>query len=146
MSIRLSALSAALMFAGSAFAQSSDQAVELGTITVNASADASADGLPPAYAGNQVSRGGRLGILGNRDMMESPFNSSAYTSELIQDQQAKGIGDVLLNDASVRTARGFGNFQELYVVRGFPVFSDDMGYNGLYGLLPRQYVATELVE
>src|SRR5690606_12367382 len=39
-----------------------------------------------------------------------------------------------------------GNFQELYVIRGFPVFSDDMTYNGLYGVLPRQFVAAELLE
>jgi outer membrane receptor protein involved in Fe transport len=46
----------------------------------------------------------------------------------------------------VRVARGFGNFQELYVVRGFPIYSDDMSYDGLYGLLPRQYVAAEFLE
>jgi outer membrane receptor protein involved in Fe transport len=38
------------------------------------------------------------------------------------------------------------NFQELYVVRGFPVYSDDVAYDGLYGLLPRQYVAAEFLE
>lgn len=32
------------------------------------------------------------------------------------------------------------------MVRGFPVYSDDMSYNGLYGLLPRQYVAAEFLE
>jgi iron complex outermembrane receptor protein len=50
------------------------------------------------------------------------------------------------NDPSVRVARGFGNYQELYVVRGFAVNSDDLAYNGLYGLLPRQFVASELLE
>ena len=56
------------------------------------------------------------------------------------------MADVLQNDPSVRVARGFGNFQEVYIIRGFPVYSDDMGYNGLYGLLPRQYLAAELIE
>ncbi|WP_312517817.1 TonB-dependent receptor plug domain-containing protein [Massilia sp.] len=50
------------------------------------------------------------------------------------------------NDPSVRVARGFGNFQESYVIRGFTVNSDDLAYNGLYGLLPRQFVAAELLE
>ncbi|WP_449405904.1 TonB-dependent receptor plug domain-containing protein [Massilia phosphatilytica] len=50
------------------------------------------------------------------------------------------------NDPSVRVARGFGNYQELYVIRGFAVNSDDLAYNGLYGLLPRQFVASELLE
>jgi iron complex outermembrane receptor protein len=56
------------------------------------------------------------------------------------------VADVVQNDPSVRVARGFGNFQELYVIRGFAVNSDDMAYNGLYGLLPRQFVASELLE
>ncbi len=111
---------------------------ELATVTVNASADAS--------AGGQIARGGRVGLLGNQDIMDTPFNSTSYTLDLIQNQQARSVADVVQNDPSVRAARGFGNFQELYVIRGFPVFSDDMAYNGLYGLLPRQYVAAELLE
>lgn len=120
--------------------------VELESVEITASADASAEGLTEPYAGEQVARGGRVGILGNQDYMDTPFTSTAYTSQLIQDQQARSVSDVLQNDPSVRVARGFGNFQELYVVRGFPVFSDDISYNGLYGLLPRQYVASEFIE
>lgn len=118
----------------------------LATVTVEASADASAGGLAKPYAGGQVARGGRVGILGHQDMMATPFNSTSYTHGLILDQQAQSVADVLLNDPSVRQARGFGNFQELYVVRGFPLYSDDIGYNGLYGMLPRQYVASEFFE
>ncbi|SDS68678.1 iron complex outermembrane recepter protein [Halopseudomonas sabulinigri] len=121
-------------------------AVELPSMTVSASADASADGLPPAYAGGQVAAGSRVGILGNQDYMETPFTTTSYTQTLIQDQQAASIGDVLLNDPAVRVARGFGNFQQVYMVRGLPIFSDDISYNGLYGLLPRQYMGTEFVE
>jgi iron complex outermembrane receptor protein len=118
----------------------------LGVITVNASADASAEGLSKPFAGGQVARGGRVGVLGTQDVMDTPFSSTSYTNILIQDQQAKSVADVLLNDSSVRQARGFGNFQEVYIVRGFPVFSDDVAYNGLYGMLPRQYIAAEFVE
>lgn len=115
-------------------------------VTVSASADASAEGLSPAFAGGQVARGGRAGILGTRDHLETPFSISSYTNELIQDRQARSVGEVLQADASVRTARGFGNFQEAYFIRGFVLGSDDVAYNGLYGLLPRQYIATELFE
>lgn len=118
----------------------------LGAVEVTASADASAEGLSKVYAGGQVARGGRVGLLGNQELMDTPVSTSAYTSQLIQDQQAKSVADVLLNDPTVRAARGFGNFQELYIIRGFPVPSDDMTYNGLYGVLPRQYLAAELVE
>jgi len=121
-------------------------ATELPTVDVSASADASAQGLSPAYPGGQVARGGRAGILGTRDNMETPFSITSYTNELMQDRHARSVGDVLQNDPSVRMARGFGNFQESYFIRGFILNSDDVAYNGLFGLLPRQYIATELFE
>ncbi|MBQ5963879.1 TonB-dependent siderophore receptor [Massilia sp. ZL223] len=139
------AFAAALLAISTAHAQeSTDQPIA--TVVVSASADASAQGLPSAYAGGQVARGGRLGLLGNVDIMDAPFNATNYTQALIQDQQARGVADVLQNDPSVRVARGFGNYQELYMIRGFQVNSDDLAYNGLFGLLPRQFVASELLE
>ena len=142
---------AALLFAAScAQAQETppSQPVQPGiaTVVVSASADASSQGLSSSYAGGQVARGGRLGLLGNADFMDAPFNTTNYTLSVIEDQQARSVADVVQNDPSVRVARGFGNFQELYVIRGFAVNSDDMAYNGLYGLLPRQFVASELLE
>ncbi|MFL9608641.1 TonB-dependent receptor [Methylobacillus sp. Pita2] len=115
-------------------------------INVTASADASAEGLVKSYAGRQVAKGARIGLLGNKEIMDTPFSFNAYTNELIQDQQAKSVGDVLLNDPSVRVARGYGNFQESYYIRGFILGSDSVAYNGLYGLLPRQYISAELFE
>ncbi|HEY0683838.1 MAG TPA: TonB-dependent receptor [Steroidobacter sp.] len=102
--------------------------------------------LPPDYAGGQIARGGRVGLFGNLDIMDTPFNSTNFTADFMRNLQAHSVADVVQSDPAVRVARGFGNFQELYVVRGFPVFSDDMSYNGLYGLLPRQYVAAEFLE
>src|SRR5437868_6200934 len=78
--------------------------------------------------------------------MDTPFNATNYTADFMRNLQARSVADVVQSDPGVRVARGFGNFQELYVVRGFPVYSDDMSYNGLYGLLPRQYVAAEFLE
>ena len=148
------ALAAALLFtlgAPAAWAQATASGTEpdgktLSTVTVNASADASAQGLSPAYPGGQVARGGRAGILGTKDAMDTPFSITSYTNELIQDRHARSVGDVLQNDPTVRVARGFGNFQESYFIRGFLLGSDDTAYNGLYSLLPRQYIATELFE
>lgn len=133
-----------LLVAGTAGAQTADGGTQ--TIVIRASADASAGGLSKPYAGGQVARGGRVGLLGTQDIMDTPFSVTSYTGQGIQDQQARSVGEVLQNDPAVRNARGFGNFQELYVIRGFPVYSDDIAYNGLYGLLPRQYVAAELLE
>ncbi|MYM28537.1 TonB-dependent siderophore receptor [Duganella sp. CY15W] len=125
-------------------AQTTDDAVQ--TVVVSASADASAAGLSKTFAGGQVAKGGRVGLLGTMDIMDTPFNSTNYTQQFIQDQQAHSVADVLQSDPGVRVARGFGNYQELYVIRGFPVNSDDLAYNGLNGVLPRQYIAAELLE
>ena len=46
---------------------------ELQTVVISASADASAGGLSKAYAGGQVAKGGRIGLLGNMDNMDTPF-------------------------------------------------------------------------
>ncbi|RAK52750.1 TonB-dependent receptor [Phenylobacterium deserti] len=102
--------------------------------------------LPGAYAGGQVARGGRVGLFGALEVMDTPYAVTSYTQQLMLDQQARSVADVLQNDPVVRVAKGFGNFQELYVVRGFPVYSDDMAYNGVYGILPRQFVAAEFLE
>ncbi|HWJ04346.1 MAG TPA: TonB-dependent receptor [Steroidobacteraceae bacterium] len=102
--------------------------------------------LPEPFAGGQVAVGGRAGVLGNLDTLETPFSSTSYTAELLLNQQAKSVADALLNDPNVRVARGFGNFQELFMIRGFPAYSDDMTYNGVYGILPRQFVAAEFLE
>jgi len=141
-------LSVLALFGSTAHAQSRVESAEekvsttLDTVVVNASADASVEGLQPAYAGGQVVRGGRVGILGTQDTMSTPFSLTAHTNELIQDRQAKSVGEVLQNDPGVRLARGFGNFQEsCFILR-----SDDVAYYGLYSLLPRQYIATELFE
>ncbi|WP_420470204.1 TonB-dependent receptor [Brevundimonas sp. FT23042] len=115
---------------------------ELGEVIVTGSQVRQA----PAYSGGQVATGGRVGLFGSLDVMDTPFSNTAYTEALARNQQAVSIGDVLQNDPTVRVSKGFGNFQELYVIRGFPVYSDDMTWNGLYGVLPRQFVAAELVE
>ena len=116
------------------------------SVVVSASADASAEGLSRAYAGGQVARGGRIGILGSVDMMDTPFGATSYTQQFISDQQARSVGDLLQSDPAVRMSRGYGNFQEVYMIRGFALDSDDVAYNGLYGVLPRQYVSPELLE
>lgn len=98
------------------------------------------------YEGGQVARGARVGMFGTLGQLDTPFSVTAYTEELARNQQARSVADVLQNDPAVRVSKGFGNFQELYILRGFPIYSDDMTYNGLYGILPRQFVASEFLE
>jgi len=107
------------------------------------------DNLPPPYAGGQVATGGQLGLLGNRGVMDTPFNQSSYTAKKAQDQQARTIRDVLIDDPSVRaagTADG-GAGAESVNIRGF--FAGGLNafsYGGLYGILPSWSVMPELAE
>ncbi len=129
-----------------AFAQESSDSndqLTMDTVTITGSSQVE---LTSEYAGGQVARGGRAGLLGNLDYLDAPFSGTAYTSELVLNQQSQSVGDVLQNDPVVRVAKGFGNFQEVYILRGFPVYSDDITLNGVYGVLPRQSVAAESLE
>lgn len=123
--------------------QASGDALELGATTISGEASgAQAD----TYSGGQVARSARLGVLGNRSISDVPFSVVSYTSKTIADQQARTVGDVLLNDASVRQSAGFGNFSQVFTIRGLPLSTDDIAFNGLYGVLPRQIITTEALE
>jgi iron complex outermembrane receptor protein len=129
-----------------ATAEDDSKALVLDDVNVNAQAPTAATALPPVYAGGQVARGGQLGVLGNQDMMDVPFSMASYTEQLIQDQQAEDVADVLLNDSSVRQASGFSNQAQIFMIRGLPLTGDDISYNGLYGVLPRQIISTDALE
>ncbi|WP_259754543.1 TonB-dependent receptor [Pseudomonas sp. GCEP-101] len=120
-------------------------ALEMDATTVSGALQQPGD-LPPAYAGGQVARGAQLGMLGNQDIQDVPFSFASYTARTIQDTQAQTVGDVLLNDASVRQGNGYGNFSQIFVIRGLPLSTDDVSLNGLYGVTPRQIIGTESLE
>lgn len=94
----------------------------------------------------QVTQGGQVGVLGDKAAADVPFSIRSYNAALILNQQPQTLGDVLENDPSVRTTYGFGNAAEQFVIRGFTLFGDDVGFDGLYGLAPRQLVAPELYD
>ncbi len=93
-----------------------------------------------------VTLGGRVGILGEKPAEDVPFAIKSYNSALILNQQPQTLGQVLDNDPSVRTSYGFGNAAEQFVIRGFALAGDDIGFDGLYGITPRQLIAPELYE
>ncbi|MDO9403054.1 MAG: TonB-dependent receptor [Polaromonas sp.] len=110
----------------------------LSTVTVTAGANLP-DVLPPAYAGGQLARGGRAGVLGNADFMDSPFAITSLTEEFRQNIQAKSIADVLKYTPSVQTPQlGLGAQNDAVNLRGFPTNSGAGTFNGLGGLLSRQ--------
>ena len=110
-------------------------------------AQAMIDNLPPPYAGGQVATGGQLGMLGERDVMDTPFNQTSYTAKKVQDQQARTIRDALIDDPSVQSYwPSASNSSDATKIRGFVVNADDTSYGGLYGMLPSYSVAAELAE
>ncbi|RAI65370.1 TonB-dependent siderophore receptor [Pseudomonas fluorescens] len=120
----------------------------LGATTVSGT-DGRADGLPPEYPGGQVARGGRLGLLGNKDVMDAPFSVSNYTSTLMKDQQAVTVADVLERDSSVRSTGQTGGVVDSFFIRGFPVGEGNLGelaFDGVYGVAPNYRVFTEYAE
>lgn len=103
-------------------------------------------GLQKTYSGGQFARGGSLGILGITDLMNVPFSTTNYTSELIDNQQALTIADVVMNDASVRTLAARGGYGDDFQIRGFSVSNRDVAINGLVGLSPATRVPLEMIE
>ncbi len=102
--------------------------------------------LPPAYAGGQVARGANLGVLGNKDFMDIPFNVTSYTSQTMEEQQASTLHDVLINDPAVRFTTSSGHMQENFTIRGFTVTAEELKFNGMQGLVPISHVPVEFLE
>ncbi|WP_411901705.1 TonB-dependent receptor [Methylorubrum thiocyanatum] len=101
---------------------------------------------PPAYPGGVVGSGSRLGLLGNRNVFDQPFSSTSYTEKLIRDQQARNVQDVVNNDPSIRTnVPAFSGILGFFV-RGFPVFAQDIAFNGLFGVADAFNPAIEPIE
>lgn len=92
--------------------------------------------LPPAYAGGQVATGGKLGIFGNRDMMDTPFNQTSYTAELMQNQHVAHIADVLNNDPTAHANGSTSTGADDFSIRGFYVGNTDLLFNGMAGVAP----------
>lgn len=120
-------------------AGSTTELQEIVVSNTNAASKVTSKGAPPpAYAGGQVARGGNVGILGNKDFMNTPFSTSSYTEKTIRDQQAQTVGQVLINsEPAVRASiDGNTNRTDTLTVRGFRVDNHDFALNGVYGLVP----------
>lgn len=102
--------------------------------------------LPEVAAGGQVASGARIGLLGNRDVLDTPFNQTTYTAKLIEDQNSATLTRVLENDPSIRFTTSAGHIYENYSIRGFEVTSANLGFNGLYGIAPDAQIPTEMIE
>ncbi|WP_083274795.1 TonB-dependent receptor [Novosphingobium resinovorum] len=129
-----------------------DGAVQLGSVRVEA---ASMDGagtyagspdLPPAYAGGQVATGGQLALLGNVSVMDTPFNVTNYTSQLIENQNSRSLLDVLDNDPSIRASGARDGETTTVIMRGFELTGREVLVNGMFGASDTRGTMIEAVE
>ena len=87
--------------------------------------------LPEVYEGGQVASGGRIGLLGNQDIFDTPFSVTNYTSELIENQQARTVADVIQNDPSTSLRGPSQGYTETFSIRGFLMRGNTILYDGL---------------
>jgi iron complex outermembrane receptor protein len=120
-----------------------DGSLQLGATSIVGATD-SEHGDP--YVGGQVARRGSQGLLGSKDFMETPFSMTTYTSEVVKNQQARTLGDLIANDPSVRATNPAGGRYEQFTIRGLSLFNSDVSYNGLYGVLPTYTIDMEMAD
>ncbi|AVA33811.1 MULTISPECIES: TonB-dependent receptor [Cupriavidus] len=130
---------------------STDKAPEttLPAVTVSAVAASDSTDLPAAYAGGQTARGGRLGMLGNRGSLDTPFSTTSYTAQRIEDQQAVTLADVLNADPSIRFTGQTGGVTDSFMIRGFPINEgnlSEVAFDGVYGVSPNYHLFPEYME
>jgi len=121
-------------------------AATLPAISVHAAREPGAGDLPRPFAGGQVAQGSRLGILGNVDVFETPFSTQSFTEQFVREQQSRRVADVIAVDPSVRSAQAEYGDTETYIVRGMPLFVNQVGVNGLYGMTEARRITPEFYE
>lgn len=86
-----------------------------------------------------------LNILGEKDVLDTPFTIRNYSDQAIQDAHAHTVMDVLKIDPSIRTTTNSGHLNENFNIRGFGVNWDDLNLNGAYGMAPSGRVSTDIL-
>ncbi|MEQ9913724.1 TonB-dependent receptor [Pectobacterium polaris] len=116
------------------------------TIVVEAKDAETVQGL---VAGGMSARSSSTGLLGKKDVMDTPFNVSNMTSSFIENKQAQTLGQVVAHDASVRVSSSQGGLLDSYYIRGFPLNEgnlSDIAMNGVYGVAPNYQLMTDYIE
>jgi len=105
--------------------------------------------LPDELAGGQVARGARLGMMGNKDVRDTPFSVTSYTAKTLADLQTVTVADALERDPSVRSTGQTGGIVDSFFIRGFAIGEGNLGelaYDGVYGVAPNYRAFTEYAE
>ncbi|MBB6013946.1 iron complex outermembrane receptor protein [Aquamicrobium lusatiense] len=121
--------------------ENEDGTINLDTVLIHGKG-----GKPPAYAGGQVATGSGVGLLGNKDVMDTPFSTVSYTSDHVKNREAQDIGAAIgATDPSVYVPSKRTIFETFYI-RGFSSSADDVLFNGLAGMAPNMRGSTEFAD
>ncbi|MBE0398875.1 TonB-dependent siderophore receptor [Halomonas sp. FME1] len=139
--------SAAMLLSSQALAQAQETETRSSTALAPITVHGEATSVNDTYSGGQVTYSNRAGFLGNKDFMETPFNTISYTDRFIQDQQAQNITDVIAaTDPSVFSNGVTSAWSETYSIRGFDVSTRDVTFGGLAGMAPYYRTSPEMFE
>jgi iron complex outermembrane recepter protein len=86
-----------------------------------------------------------LNILGEKDVLDTPFTIRNYSDQAIQDSHALSMMDVLKIDPSIRTTTNTGHLNENFNIRGFGITWEDFNLNGAYGMAPTGRIPTDIL-
>ena len=98
------------------------------------------------YADGKLAKEAKLGALGNKSVIDTPFSVTTYTAKTISDNQAATVSEVLKNDPSIRETTNSGHLNENIQIRGFSVGFEDYNMNGLYGMAPTGRIPTDIID
>lgn len=102
--------------------------VVLPTVTVSASGEPLPGELPVPFSGGQVAKGLSLGILGARDIFETPLSVKSLTAQGVRDSMATTMTDIVSREPSA-ISNTHGGTYEYVSIRGFVTQTN---YDGLY--------------
>jgi iron complex outermembrane receptor protein len=90
-----------------------------------------------------VAQAGILGTLSKRDL---PFSVSSYTSQLVLDQQAQTVSDVLRNEVGIQESNGRYSENQYVTLRGFVLPVGQSLINGIPGLVDERSPSIENID
>lgn len=117
-----------------------DSGTVLPAVKVSADAELARTALPEPYADTRIARGASIGVLGARDLLETPASIKSYTAEAIRDQIAFTSNDIAARDASFTiTNAATLNNSTAGRLRGFRIEPFESTYDGFTTVADRRY-------
>ena len=102
--------------------------------------------LPPPFPGGQVATGARVGLLGNRNIFDTPFSQLSFTEQLIESRQSQALEDVLLSSPAVRNQTSRSEAGDTFTVRGFQQSRNSTQFDGFIGVVPARRTSIKGIE